>query len=132
MKRSGLILSLALAFCACAGAGRAIDQVGENSVGAGLAAGLGAGVGLLIPGLGAAYGAALSLGGFLCALFSRPAAQVAGTSAPAAGFPWSMLLLAGLVVLALRGWAHWPTVLRPAWQTVKVAARAFLGGRSPK
>lgn len=135
MKSSALFLSLVVLLSACAGAGRALDQVGENSIGAGLAAGLGAGVGLFIPGLGAAYGAALAVGGFLCSIFSRPAAQAVASGAAPVSTSSAIfrLVLVALAVLVLRSWAHSPSMLKSAWQTTKVVARGLLGGRqSPR
>jgi hypothetical protein len=131
VKSSHLFLFL-LFLAGCVGIARSLDQVGENSVGLGLAGGVGAGAGLLIPGLGPVYGAVVAVGGFLCALFSRAPAAVNGAAQSPQGSPWTPFILLAITVLAVRAWAHWPSILRPAWQTFRVSLRAFLGGRPPK
>jgi hypothetical protein len=49
--------------------------------------------------------------------------------APAAGFPWGILVLGAAIFMIIRSWAHMPAIVKNAWQLAKVAARGFLGGR---
>lgn len=124
---AGSVGVLVAAASSCAAAKAAMDHTAEG--------GGAAGGGLLFYVTSIALGATgwvaaglAGIGGWIGSWFFTPKAP---PSAAPAGFPWAGLVLVALAVLALRAWAHWPAMIGRAWALVKVAARGFLGGRTP-